>query len=337
MLRSFIIAISLLSIIIIPVYSQSCVPEGISFVIQQDVNDFLINYPECTEIEGSVEFHGSMWDLSPLSNIISIGGDLTFTDCDNLTSFQGLNSLTSVGGKFKMYDCQELTNLNGLSSLNSIGGEMEINQNYNLISLYGTSSLTSIGGQLKIMSNSNMLSLYGINNLTAIEGKILIQNNGDLVSLEELENLDSETISELTIIYNNELKICETQSICNYLLNDLGPATIYGNALGCNSVSEVEEACATVSIDEASFSGDITTSPNPFTTSTTLSYELKYPEKVMLMIYDYLGKQVYQTEENQQQGKQKLKWNADRYADGIYYYRLQVGKQTANGKMMKVK
>lgn len=77
--------------------------------------------------------------------------------------------------------------------------------------------------------------------------------------------------------------------------------------------------------------------PNPFTNSTTIEYVLKQSEKVTLRIYDYLGKQVYHTQENQPQGKQQLLWNAERYADGIYYYRLLVGDAVANGKMVKVK
>ena len=77
--------------------------------------------------------------------------------------------------------------------------------------------------------------------------------------------------------------------------------------------------------------------PNPFNTSTTLTYELKHPEKVTLTVYDHMGKQVYQTKENQPQGKQQLIWNAERYAEGVYYYRLQVGDAVANGKMVKVR
>lgn len=78
-------------------------------------------------------------------------------------------------------------------------------------------------------------------------------------------------------------------------------------------------------------------SPNPFTTSTTLSYELKQPGKVILSTYNHLGQMVYQTKENQPQGKQQLQWDAEGFANGIYYYRLQVGEGVANGKMLKVK
>ena len=50
-----------------------------------------------------------------------------------------------------------------------------------------------------------------------------------------------------------------------------------------------------------------------------------------------MGKQVYQTSVNQAQGNQRLKWNAEEYSDGIYYYRLQVGEEVANGKLVKVR
>lgn len=77
--------------------------------------------------------------------------------------------------------------------------------------------------------------------------------------------------------------------------------------------------------------------PNPFTIHTTIEYELKQAEKVTLTIYDYLGKQVDVIQQNQSQGKQQHLWNAERYPDGIYYYKLQVGEMVASGKMVKVK
>ena len=77
--------------------------------------------------------------------------------------------------------------------------------------------------------------------------------------------------------------------------------------------------------------------PNPFTTSTTLSYKLKQPGKVTLSIYNHLGQLVYQTQKNQPQGKQQLIWNGEGFADGVYYYTLQAGEHVANGKLVKVR
>jgi hypothetical protein len=77
--------------------------------------------------------------------------------------------------------------------------------------------------------------------------------------------------------------------------------------------------------------------PNPFTSSTTIEYKLQQPEKVSLTIYNHLGQLVYQTQGNQLQGQRQLQWNAEGCAEGIYYYKFQVGNEVANGKMVKVK
>jgi hypothetical protein len=77
--------------------------------------------------------------------------------------------------------------------------------------------------------------------------------------------------------------------------------------------------------------------PNPFATSITIDYELKQPEKITLIIYYHLGKPVFQTKEIQPQSKQQLIWNAEGYANGIYYYRLKVSDEVANGKIVKVR
>jgi subtilisin family serine protease len=77
--------------------------------------------------------------------------------------------------------------------------------------------------------------------------------------------------------------------------------------------------------------------PNPFSTSITMSYELQQPERVTLSIYNHVGQIVYQTKEVQPQGNQQHIWNTESLADGVYYYRMQVGDQIANGKMVKVR
>ena len=77
--------------------------------------------------------------------------------------------------------------------------------------------------------------------------------------------------------------------------------------------------------------------PNPFSKIITLEYELKQTKKVSLTIYDQIGRQVYQSQENQLQGKQQIIWNSEGFPDGIYYYRIQVGEQTSNGNIAKLR
>jgi len=84
--------------------------------------------------------------------------------------------------------------------------------------------------------------------------------------------------------------------------------------------------------------------PNPFTTSTTIEYELNHPETVRIIFYNQFGKQVDVIEESQQKGLNKVIWTPDNLPDGIYYFRISTGRiatsrlqadeKVATGKLM---
>ena len=40
-------------------FAQGCLPEGITFTTQEQIDSFAINYPGCTEIEGFVDINGN--------------------------------------------------------------------------------------------------------------------------------------------------------------------------------------------------------------------------------------------------------------------------------------
>ena len=114
----------------------------------------------------------------------------------------------------------------------------------------------------------------------------------------------------------------------------------YGWAVGDSGTILHADYSQTVGLEKfevQSLKSKVRSYPNPFSTSTTIGYELKQPENVSLSIYNHSGQLVFQTQENQSQGKQQLLWNAEGHTDGIYYFRLQAGEQIAAGKMVKVK
>src|SRR5690606_1045431 len=81
-------------------------PTGyLSFYSQADIDAFAINYPNCTEISGGLYIFGNdITDLSPFSNLTSIGGYLGIYNNSNLTNLDGLSNLTSVGGYLSFSD-----------------------------------------------------------------------------------------------------------------------------------------------------------------------------------------------------------------------------------------
>ena len=250
--------------------TQSCLPEGVTFNSQADIDSFQSDYPGCIEIEGGVVIDDDSKD-------------------------------------------GELKNLDGLSIL------------------------TSIGGHLSIQNNMYLESITGLDNLMSIGGDLLIEGNAALFSLTGLNNIDAGSINDLYIYDNSSLSFCEVKSICDYLVSPNGNIEIHDNAIGCNSQQEVDSACVYFSIQEIQDLVKCVANPNPFSTSTTIEFEIKQAGVVTLTIYDYLGQQLEVIQQKQSAGKHQVVWDAEGLPDGIYYFRLQAEEQVTNGKMLKLR
>ena len=75
--------------------------------------------------------------------------------------------------------------------------------------------------------------------------------------------------------------------------------------------------------------------PNPFNPSTTISYHLDQPGMVNLVIYDILGRKVTTLLNDMKlPGGHKVLWNAEGYASGVYFYRLELGGSKVLTKKM---
>ena len=74
--------------------------------------------------------------------------------------------------------------------------------------------------------------------------------------------------------------------------------------------------------------------PNPFSTSTTIEYQLDQPSYVSINIYNHLGELVQIIQQNQSAGKQQVVWNAKGLPSGMYYFTFQAGEQRASGMMV---
>ena len=83
--------------------------------------------------------------------------------------------------------------------------------------------------------------------------------------------------------------------------------------------------------------------PNPFNAATTIEYALKEETKVIIKIYNLLGKEIATlVNENQPAGYQSVIWNgADRFGNpvpsGIYICRIIAGDYTKSQKMVLMK
>lgn len=82
--------------------------------------------------------------------------------------------------------------------------------------------------------------------------------------------------------------------------------------------------------------------PNPFNPSTVINYDLPSPATVKLEIYNVLGQSVRSFSDFKEAGNHSITWNGcdnsgTQVASGVYFYRLEAGKDVATKKMMMLK
>ena len=290
-----------------------------------------------TSIEGwlGIGNNDALTSLSGLEGLTSIVEYLSIYDNIALTNLSALRGLTSIGGYFKILDNDVLVSLSGLEGLTSIGGYLGINKNAALTSLSGLDNVTSVGGGLWIWENHTLTSFSGLEGLTSIGGEFKIWYNDVLVSLSGLDNINAESIRDLEIVGNQWLSDCAILSICNYLENPNGDIYIYGNTTGCNSSREVKEAC-TASISEQQTAIQLSIYPNPFTTSTTIEYELKEISNIQFTIYNVMGETVYHTEFSlMPPGSHTVTWSPSHIPEGLYFAVLRSEEGVSVVKMVK--
>ncbi len=78
--------------------------------------------------------------------------------------------------------------------------------------------------------------------------------------------------------------------------------------------------------------------PNPFNPSTTIKYALPKDVKVIIKIYDILGREVQTlVNEFKKAGYYDVKFNGSNFASGVYFYRIETADYTLSKKMVLIK
>lgn len=219
-------------------FPQSCLPEGITFSNQNQIDSFQTDYPGCTEIVGNVSVDGADSDITNLNGLnvlTTIGGSLVIKNTNSLNNLSGLEKLSyignnlyigdftegnyslvnidslynlkSIGGTLYIYDNPVLRSIEGLFNLTAIGWDLIIWDNDALSDLTGLNNIKSVGGGytgLHIYYNDMLINLNGLNNLEIIHGQLYVSHNSSLVNFSGLNNLTS-VENHVIIYYNNSL------------------------------------------------------------------------------------------------------------------------------------
>jgi len=274
-------------------FTLSCLPYGDYYLLsQEDVDNFKVDYADCTDMNGIVKISGNnITNLIGLNDITTVGSYLTIVQNPALTSLAGLESLHTVSGAVSIGFNPLLTSLTGMENLVSLDGYLSVYNNNELTSLAGLENLTSIGDMLEIMSNEKLTGLTALSNLSSIGNSLWIRNNNNLTSLSGLDQLNSSSITSLVIAFNSQLTTCEVESICDYLASPGGSVNIENNAPGCNSPWEVEDACEEVGVEDRTLNRNLRIYPSPANNSIFIETPETSGNK-QLEIVDASGQQV---------------------------------------------
>ncbi len=320
-------------------YAQCPPGDLLLFSSQTQINEFKVNYPNCTDFDGSIIITGSgIINLYGLSELNSIGGDLQLIYVSGLTNMFGLEGLTAIGGSLLIIENYTLSNLMGLTSLSSVGDEVAIHNNVSLTRVNALDSLssvglnlTSVGGDLSLEFNTVLNDLSALEGLTSIGGDLNIRSNYALTTLAGLDNIDAGSINNLLMYSNTSLSTCEVLSICQYLASPNGTITITNNATGCDNQGEIEDACVGVDIYEPSTMDEVLIYPNPATSAITVELPMMPTHSTHLTISNTSGQQLIHAQIRASQTKVDI----SHLPKGIYFVKVWDDENVMVDKVIK--
>jgi hypothetical protein len=228
-MRISILSILLFSLLFSNSNAQSCLPNGITLGSQANVNAFVANFSNCEEIEGFLDIQGAtVTDISGLSNLRKVHGNLFIRDCPQLLSLDGLQNLDSVGRGFSLLNCINLNSIDSLYNLKHIHEDFYLQNCKALTDLSGLESLTFVGNELFIGDNDLLENIQALAGLQTVQTNIWIEDNPVLQTLQGLENL-STFGGFFRLLYNQGL-----QSLCDW--SNLSAIQEFVTVIGNNSL-----------------------------------------------------------------------------------------------------
>ena len=193
------------------VFAQ-CPPGNVVLTTQAQVNQFAVDYPSCTIINGYLQ----------------IGAGNTTTPGSDITNLTSLGNITTINNNLYIQNNAILQNVDGLN-IESVGGFL------------------FIGGDFEGKTNLVLTNLNGLSSLTSVAQDIYIRDNHLLNDISGLENTTFQPFAGfgLSILLNPNLAVCNLPNFCTYLANpsNTHPRSISGNLANCLNEAAVLSSC----------------------------------------------------------------------------------------------
>lgn len=183
-----------------------CLPEGIVLSTQAEIDAFSSDHPDCTKIIGDLCIglcadapyqYSEIQNISGLSQIQAVAGDLKIDWNPDIENFDGLENLQCIEGDFTIRYNENLFSVEHLSSLEEVQGLFGFHNNVQLSEIKGFQNLKSIGNALSL-SVMDLTSLEGFKKLKTIGGALQISLGNslqDYSGFAELEIIEGPLIA----------------------------------------------------------------------------------------------------------------------------------------------
>jgi len=173
---------------------------------QESVNNFDTSLLAITGdlLIQSGAFSDAIVDLSPLSNLEEIGGDLKIVGNVLLEDISQLSGLTRIGGNLNIQGNTKLLYIEGFEGLTSIDGDMIFNDNPISTYVNGFINLQVVGGDITIAINPALLFINGLRKLESLGGDLNIWQQPKLTAVNAFTELD-QIGNDLSIEFNPQL------------------------------------------------------------------------------------------------------------------------------------
>jgi len=209
---------------VVVVFGQ-CPATNITLSSQEEIDNFAINYPNCTILNNDLQIEEQDSDITNLNGLsLLTTAQYIFILNTHIENFTGLENLESIS-HLAIWGNGKLENFEGLNSLQYMG-RLDSFLNNNLINLSGMDAIQTINN-IHLFGNSNLNDITDLSFVEVLNDLTLGGN--DLISLAGLENLFKIT-GNLNI--NDE-------SIPN--LDELASLQQIGGSLFLNSNEELQD------------------------------------------------------------------------------------------------
>lgn len=188
-----------------------CPTGTVSLQSQAAIDGFIIQYPNCTELDRlDVTLGADIVNVNGLRNLIKINGDLNITHNPLLTDLSGFNKIKSTGylwiannsslaaiDAFNQLETTAWFYIGGNNALQSIGGfdaliktnNFTITNHPELTSITSPLRLNQVAGAMQITNNAKLDQISIFEDLTRVNIMFSIQNNPSLTDLNAFNKL----------------------------------------------------------------------------------------------------------------------------------------------------